>query len=477
MENPYRRLIENPIDAVAEKKHAYHFLTERHIQALWMEQKYVKNLTSSEGEAIEVISPGIWNIEAGPDFRKAHIRVGQRESYGDVEIHLNDDSWYHHHHHNDERYNQVVLHVSLWKPRQPIPIVSSANKSILTLHLESFLTIPLARIVQLIDLELYPYKKFIGSGKCAQELFKGLPDTRIGVFFQKAADWRLEQKSQYMNVRVAEPLLQAGAGIAMALGYKNNAERFLELFLEIDKENFIDEESALAWLMSKCGFFKDHFARIWGKSDLYQHLKLQADKFENASSVQLSLNQIRPLNHPVRRLVYLAKMHFDNSIKAILLHLTALWKQNWREYNRVGKWKPLLESFLFLIPNYKDDYWNSHFLFENEKRTETLTLIGDDLKREIVINTFLPLLQGELDNCDYLELEAFKGFYNSLPASKTGKAKYLAHRFFGNTPKGKILNKADIEQGAYQLHHDFCVHFEASCEGCPFVQRFKTSFH
>lgn len=477
MENSYGRLIKDSFDTVAEKTHAYHFLTERHIQALWMEQKYIKNLATSTDEAIEVISPGIWNIEAGPDFRKAHIKIGQKEYFGDVEIHLNDDSWYHHHHHSDERYNQVILHVSVWKPRQPIPIVTSTDKSILTLHLESFLTIPLTRIVQLIDLELYPYKKFIGSGKCAQELFKGLSETPIGSFFQKAAEWRLEQKREYLNIRVPDHLLQAGAGIAMALGYKNNAERFLELFIELESENFVNENEALGWLMAKCGFFKDHFVNIWGKSDFYQHLKILAENFPMNSSFHLSLNQIRPLNHPVRRLVYLAKMIFDKSIKMISSHLKVLWKQHWRGCQIQEKWKSLMGSYLSLVPTYQDDYWNSHFLFETDKKSETITLIGDDLKREIVINTFLPLLKKEIDYGDYQEMEAFKSFYNSFPASKTGKAKYLAHRFFGNTPKGKLLNKADMEQGAYQLHHDFCVHFEASCEGCPFVQRFKTAFH
>ncbi len=474
--NSYSRLIAQSIENVAEKEHPYHLVTERHVQALWMEQKYIKGLALSTGETLEVLSPGIWNVEAGPDFRKAHIRIGKKEYFGDIEIHLNDESWYYHHHHNDERYNQVILHVSVWKPRQPLPILNIANRSILTLHLEPFLTIPLARIAQLIDLELYPYKKFIGSGKCAQELFNSLNNESIVNLFQKAAEWRLEQKLRYLQLRVLQTDRQLAAGIAMALGYKNNAESFLGLYQEMCDESFLNEENALAWLMRKCGFFNEYFSKLWGKSHYYQHLKVYADKLNIPSNVHLALNQIRPLNHPVRRLVYFVKMYFDPGLFSLKSSLKLTWDLSWRECHHKKKWKPFFEACLALIPSYQDNYWNSHYLFERESRTETLTLIGNDLKREIVINILLAILKNDLNAEDYIELEAFKSFYSSLTASKTGKSKYLTHRFFGDTSKGSILNKADMEQGAYQLHHDFCVHFEASCEGCPFVKRFKTIF-
>ena len=119
MLNQYTQIIANLPQAASETGNEYHLLTERHIQAVWFEQKYFKNLRTSTNEPIEIISPGIWNAEAGPDFRKAHLKIGGREIQGDIEIHLMDEFWYQHQHHLDDRYNQVVLHVSLWQPQTP----------------------------------------------------------------------------------------------------------------------------------------------------------------------------------------------------------------------------------------------------------------------------------------------------------------------------------------------------------------------
>src|SRR5947199_203311 len=83
-------------NVIAERNQAYQYVTERHLQALWLEQKYFKGLMTADQNTIEVLSPGIWNLEAGPDFLKAHLKIGQREYFGDIEIHFMDGSWQHH---------------------------------------------------------------------------------------------------------------------------------------------------------------------------------------------------------------------------------------------------------------------------------------------------------------------------------------------------------------------------------------------
>ena len=57
MENFYRGLLEPETTRVAEVKTSYSFLTERHLQAAWLEQRYFHALKSAEGEEITVISP------------------------------------------------------------------------------------------------------------------------------------------------------------------------------------------------------------------------------------------------------------------------------------------------------------------------------------------------------------------------------------------------------------------------------------
>lgn len=453
---------------VADKTKSYQFLTERHLQAMWLEQKYFKPLHTISGELIEVISPGIWNADAGPDFLKAHIKIGPREYRGDIEIHLLEESWYQHGHNDDERYNDVILHVSLWKPKNEVLIKSKNGRVLLQTYLEHNLTIPHSRIVQLIDLDLYPYKKFIGSGRCAQTLFRTLPEKKIVAFFKSAAAWRLEKKADFLKAHVSDPSLRMGAGVAMALGYKNNTQQFLNLFLWLSSIREAPEEVLLALGMHACGFFGESYHKKWTDSPLYSHLNALALKFTSESfpKFKLELNQIRPLNHPIRRLVVLSKLIKDPAMPILFHTMELCWRNNTEK------------QIKDLLPTYCDPYWNTHYSFEKESRNEMLSLMGEDLKDRIIINTFLPLLSEQIvSRGDPEEINAFENFYSSFSAEKNSKTKYLIHRFFGDGHKGEILNRAETEQGAYQLHRDFCLHYEASCFGCPFVDRFKQNFH
>lgn len=474
----YPSLLSNIPLKVCETATEYKFLTERHLQAMWFEQKYFKNLTTVSGEPIEILSPGIWNAEAGPDFLKAHIRIGTKEYRGDIEMHFADESWYHHQHHLDARYDNVVLHISLWLPIKPKPVTTHNGQAIIQTYLENRLTLSHARIVQLIDLDLYPYKKFTGSGRCAKTLFRTLPEEKISTFFKNASEWRLLQKASYLESHVESPDTQLGAGFSMALGYKNNAETFFNLFLWLSRFHFTHEEDYLAAGLKACGYFEESFQKKWQESKHYSQL---LDRSKNLSlfeipKFKLALNQIRPLNSPIRRLVYLSKFLALNTSN-LYNQFIQLWNDKWMMQKTKKDWNKLQDDFWSLIPSYVDTYWNHHFSFELDAREEFLPLIGEDLKKEMTINTVLPLLYKHIQNQgNPREQIAFDEFYATFAASKTGKTRYLTHRFFGESSKGSVFNKAFAEQGAYQLHHDFCVHFEASCEGCPFEERYKNTF-
>lgn len=462
---------------VADPAQPYQLLTERHLQAIWFEQKYFKNLVDATGASIEVLSPGIWNAEAGPDFLKAHLKIGSKEYRGDIEIHLIDESWTQHQHHVDERYDQLILHLSLWQPKTRKPIVTKNGRIITQAYLEHCLSVPQSRIIQLIDLDLYPYKKFLGSGRCAHELFRTLPESKITSFFQGAAEWRLEQKSAYLKERISEPAWQLAAGIAMALGYKNNTEAFLELFLKLHSLPQHNEEEYLALGMRSCGFFSDYFKQKWGKSEKYRHLQevSMRSNVPFSHTTKLVLSQVRPLNHPVRRLAVMTKLLSSPTLPSLYSTMHKHWEQCWPICKSKKDWRAVEANLCALLPDFQDAYWNRHYTFEQEERKEFLTLIGEELRSEIVVNTFLPLLYQQVKQRGMQEeIHAFRELYNVIPAAKNSKTRYLVHRFFGDTPKGTILNKAYTEQGAYQLHRDFCLHYEASCEGCPFVDRFNT---
>lgn len=463
----------------SETSSSYQFLRERHLQAMWLEQKYFNSLSTSKGLAITVLSPGIWNGEAGPDFLRAHIIIGDQEFRGDIEIHLYDEGWFHHHHHLDEKYNQVILHVGYWKPKTAQSLTTLEGKDLPRTYLEEKLTVPEARLLKLIDLDLYPYKHFVGSGSCANTLFRNLPSQSINRFFRQAAAWRLEQKHQHFQAKIENPSEFLIGGIAMALGYKHNADKFLQMYFLLKQYAFMDESTLLAYAIGLSGFFKEKYRKQWMYSIKYQALAWRYDAMAppmKTHLIALNLERTRPANHPIRRLAILVKMILDANSNCLHKNLCKLWQDYWPAATKQAR-SFLCKAFIETLPTYEDAYWEHHYIFEERPKSATVTLLGDDLKREIIINSYLPLLYCEIKlRNNPQEKEAFFNFYNTFPASKTRKGTYLMHRFFGDTHKKTLLKKADMQQGAYQLHRDFCIHFEASCVGCPFVNRYNATF-
>lgn len=467
----YRELTELAFYA-AEKSNVYHALTEKHLQVLWLEQKYFRSLLTLEKENIQVISPGIWNVEAGPDFFKAHLKIGSEEYRGDIEIHLIDEEWYRHQHHLDKRYNSVVLHLSFKRSNRNIPLIKENGQSIKQAYLEDFLKQPIQDLISLIDLDLYPHQIAKSSGRCSHQLFQQLPKEETISFFQSASYWRLKQKKQTLQAHFANVDLQLAGGLAMALGYKHNAQAFLELFCYLYENRHLSEKELLAMALGCCGFFDSHAKPKWECSTEYIDLRLLwwGQRSEVIHQTHLRLDRIRPLNHPIRRLVYLTKLLQDSA-------LDELWQRMWQAWAQMSLTltsKQLLQQLLDKLPVYEDPYWNYHLIFEEHPQAKYQTLMGSQLKAEVLVNVILPLLYHEiLQSQNGYWQQQFQTLYASVPASVTSKSQYLTQRFFGEQSSEELLKTAQLEQGAYQLHKDFCLHFEASCEGCPFVERYS----
>ena len=66
---------------------------------------------TTDGMAVEILSVGQHNCDAGPDFSHAHLRIGTQEWVGNVEMHIRASDWRHHRHHTNPAYDNVILHV------------------------------------------------------------------------------------------------------------------------------------------------------------------------------------------------------------------------------------------------------------------------------------------------------------------------------------------------------------------------------
>src|SRR4051812_13712772 len=87
-------------------------MNEKLLQFIWKFQYFSKSdLQTTSGEPLQIIDPGEWNHNQGPDFSKAQIRIGTTILAGSVELHLRTSQWHDHGHSNDPNYRNVILHV------------------------------------------------------------------------------------------------------------------------------------------------------------------------------------------------------------------------------------------------------------------------------------------------------------------------------------------------------------------------------
>ena len=89
-------------------------VNEELLQFSWKHQLFEnKSLLTTKGEQLQILHPGQWNADAGPDFFNASVKIGDTLWAGNVEVHLNASDWIKHNHQQDKAYNNVILHVVL----------------------------------------------------------------------------------------------------------------------------------------------------------------------------------------------------------------------------------------------------------------------------------------------------------------------------------------------------------------------------
>ena len=109
---------------------------EDFLQLVWKYQYFDrKNLTTTDGQALEILQAGHSNALEGPDFRNASVAIGGIAFHGHVEVHRKASEWKQHAHDADPAYNPVVLHLVWENDRQvyrqdgtPMPTVELKGK-------------------------------------------------------------------------------------------------------------------------------------------------------------------------------------------------------------------------------------------------------------------------------------------------------------------------------------------------------------
>jgi len=109
--------------------------TEDFLHYVWKFRLFDReDLTTRDGEKLEIFSAGTHNTDSGPDFQNARLRIGETTWAGNVEVHLSSSDWQKHGHASDNAYDNVILHV-VYRDDQPLTLTN--GRRVPTLELQN----------------------------------------------------------------------------------------------------------------------------------------------------------------------------------------------------------------------------------------------------------------------------------------------------------------------------------------------------
>ncbi len=404
-------------------------ISEKFLHYIWKNKLFDKEkLTDDNGNKIEVISAGMYNTDAGPDFFSAKIKIEDTIWAGNIEIHINSSDWYKHNHHTDKAYNNVILQVALNCDRE---ILSQDNKKILSAELKFDTKLIKKHSELLEEKEEIPCKHFIAKTDTFL-LNSWLSSVLIERAEQKtkSAKLLLEQKNNNW-----EDILYIIT--AKSFGFKINSLPFEMLAKSLPlitlakhKNNRFQIESLL---FGQAGMLDDNIP-----DDYYLKLKKEYKflkskyKLKPIEAHLWKFLRIRPSNFPTVRISQFADLIYKTS------HL----------FSKITEIKNVSElEKIFSIKASK--YWDTHYKFGVETRFKCKKT-GKSAINSIIINSVIPVLflyGKEKDNTEITEKAVF--FLENMKPEKNNITKK-----WENT--GLKIKNAYFSQSLIQLYNEYC---------------------
>lgn len=415
-------------------------LSEELLYFLWKFRLFNhKDLTTTSGETLEIISAGIHNKEAGPDFEHAKVKIGETVWVGNVEMHLRSSDWDNHKHFLDKAYNNVVLHV-VWEHDKEILRNDGTRVPTLAIRGLEYENIE-ARYRDLVEnLNWIP---------CENQLAT-VEDMRIESWLSRVLIERLEQRSLAVRTLLGE---YKGSWddafyvmLARNFGFKTNALPFELLarslpqtILAKHKNNPFQIESLI---FGQAGFLSGHL------EDDYP-MKLKAEYIFLKKKYNLvPLDQylwkflrLRPNNFPTVRLAQFSALVFRSS------HLFS-------KIVEVTNVKELWDLFNDLAINI---FWRNHYRF-GKVAPESSKQLGDNSINNILMNAvvlFIFTYGKETGQREYVSRAI--DILQSIPFE-------LNQVTAGFKKIGVKLGNADRSQALMQLKKEYCD--ERRCLDC-----------
>lgn len=432
--------------------------SERHIQSLWFDSPFCpRRLTTLQSETVQVVDPGRWNPEAGPDFINAELIVepGGRHIRGDVEIHVRPGDWDRHAHDSDARYRSVVLHVTWFEG----PPAKSLPSGVLNVALRETVCADPDFSFDRVDTQRLPSEAIAVEGRPCRERFLSRPE-RLEALLKAAGYYRMWIKTRQMTERLTasggdlnQVFYEALMGV---MGYRNNTLPFRRLAREVPYAalagksclEMIARLSVTSGLLPEPDKVRDSVRsmRIRGVWDRAWALGVQ----RAGVSYEWNFAGTRPANHPLRRLGAVVAMLgnpevFWNRLPSLTLTSSGAFEA-WRETIRKASCWPvgLSEGMIWSGGGIAGD----------------APLLGESRAQSVVTNAVIPLLLAQerlpVDLLTFLPAEELASSMKETAARLTGSVKGIH----------KLLSNGLFQQGLLQIASDFCRNGRNICSRC-----------
>ncbi|OGV43571.1 MAG: hypothetical protein A2X46_08015 [Lentisphaerae bacterium GWF2_57_35] len=433
--------------------------SERHLQCIWFDARWRPSIMqTSSGEEVRVEDPGIWNLEAGPDFLGAALRVGtgNRRIRGDVEIHVHPSDWKQHGHAEDRRYAQVKAHVTFF-PGVPEPTLFPPGVIHVALKNE-LLSNPLFSFEN-VDITAYPMSARCTEPPCRRVISAWTPEARMR-FMEAAGEERLRRKAERMAASIREKGVDQALyeEIMCALGYKGNKQPFRILAERIPFQHLhaLDAFKAYALLLGVSGLLPENVEKKWDEEtrefvraiwDTWWKIRGTWEK-KLLTRSDWQLNGLRPANHPIRRLM--AAAHLFTAEKPLAERLDELIH---------GSTELLAEKVEKIFRIEAGAYWERRWALSGKPTPEPVALLGPSRITAIHLNVILPFAAAA-----GLPMRELLRQIPTEPANLV--IKQTAWNLFGPDQAESLYRQGLRQQGLTQIFYDFCMNDRSRCEEC-----------
>ncbi len=422
--------------------------TEKLLYHIWDAQHILRHLVTVSGKRINIMHPGQWNTDKGPDFRNVIINFDGEVVRGDVEIHIKTYDWTSHGHSEDPNFNSVVLHV-VYEHNSNYPVtIKEDGLTVEILELKDYLDQDMAKLI----------KKYDGINTLSPvfcSFFAVLDERTTALVLMRMGIERMERKVQ----RYAAELFFADfnqllyQGIMEASGYSKNSYNMLQIAINspyVDLQKWKREGMTLADMQSLfiCNYgLKEHIpASVSKEIDLTK----QSDKYQiKKTNIVWNLFRIRPVNHPVVRLMQISPLLYASLDDSILNLMLAKFSHSFESESVYLKKlrKSISEAFYneFLPPNYR---------------------LGKSRIDIMIVNILIPVLILYGNKMGYHKLSnKIWDCYKSYPKLPDNRIEFVLSEKYMNDSQKKITgSKAVYQQGLLKLYSEFCRHH--SCVMC-----------